>query len=187
MGARGDVRCRIPAVAARDCGCRLYLNTGLAPQGDPRTPKLRCGYGKKRLSCGRFKGIDAQPASLARLCMWSGDDAVKRNIGQGRQELPGPGALQAQGQWVIKLVPGGLVGLAGVPFVDLLAPLAGLHVLAAVEGDQHVVQDEAGIFGYASVYVRIGVAGMSVSRDPRYQKETKRFLLTHRVDNYHEP
>jgi DNA invertase Pin-like site-specific DNA recombinase len=45
------------------CGGKLYLNAGLTPQGNPRTPKLRCGgYGKKRLSCGRFKGIDAQPA-----------------------------------------------------------------------------------------------------------------------------
>lgn len=45
-----------------ECGGRLYLNAGHTPAGNPRTPKLRCGgYGKKRLSCGRFKGIDAQP------------------------------------------------------------------------------------------------------------------------------
>jgi DNA invertase Pin-like site-specific DNA recombinase len=45
-----------------ECGGKLYLNAGHTPAGNPRTPKLRCGgYGKKRLSCGRFKGIDAQP------------------------------------------------------------------------------------------------------------------------------
>ena len=44
------------------CGGKVYLNDGLTPAGNPRTPKLRCGgYGKKRLSCGRFKGVDAQP------------------------------------------------------------------------------------------------------------------------------
>jgi hypothetical protein len=43
------------------CGGKVYLNAGLTPQGNPRTPKLRCGgYGKKRLSCGRFKGVEAQ-------------------------------------------------------------------------------------------------------------------------------
>jgi DNA invertase Pin-like site-specific DNA recombinase len=45
-----------------ECGGKLYLNAGLTPQGKPRTAKLRCGgYGKKRLSCGRFKGADANP------------------------------------------------------------------------------------------------------------------------------
>jgi hypothetical protein len=45
-----------------ECGGKLYLNAGHTPAGNPRTPKLRCGgYGKKRLACGRFKGIDAQP------------------------------------------------------------------------------------------------------------------------------
>jgi len=45
-----------------ECNGKLYINAGLTPQGNPRTPKLRCGgQGKKRLSCGRFKGCDAQP------------------------------------------------------------------------------------------------------------------------------
>jgi DNA invertase Pin-like site-specific DNA recombinase len=54
------------------CGGKLYLNAGLTPAVDhrtgkpreqkPRTPKLRCGgHGKKRVSCGRFTGTDAQP------------------------------------------------------------------------------------------------------------------------------
>jgi DNA invertase Pin-like site-specific DNA recombinase len=43
-----------------ECGGSLYLNAGLTPQGNPRTPKLRCGGRPQRLSCGRFKGIDAQ-------------------------------------------------------------------------------------------------------------------------------
>ncbi|MEV0619319.1 recombinase family protein [Nonomuraea sp. NPDC050404] len=45
-----------------ECGGKLYLNAGMTPQGNPRTPKLRCGgEAKKRLSCGRFKGCDAEP------------------------------------------------------------------------------------------------------------------------------
>jgi hypothetical protein len=55
-----------------ECGGKLYLNAGLTPATDhrtgkprerkQRTPKLRCGgSGKKRLSCGRFTGCDAQP------------------------------------------------------------------------------------------------------------------------------
>jgi DNA invertase Pin-like site-specific DNA recombinase len=56
------------------CGGKLYLNAGLTPQGNPRTPKLRCGgYGKKRLSCGRFKGIDAQPVIDAVTAMFASD------------------------------------------------------------------------------------------------------------------
>ncbi|MBO0801718.1 MAG: recombinase family protein [Nocardiopsaceae bacterium] len=44
------------------CGGKLYVNDSLTPAGNPRTPKLRCsGTGKRRLSCGEFKGIDAQP------------------------------------------------------------------------------------------------------------------------------
>lgn len=44
------------------CGGKLYMNAGLTPQGNPRTPKLRCGgRGKKRLSCGHFTGCGAQP------------------------------------------------------------------------------------------------------------------------------
>ena len=45
-----------------ECGGKLYVNVGRTPAGNPRTPKLRCGgNAKQRLSCGRFKGIDAQP------------------------------------------------------------------------------------------------------------------------------
>jgi DNA invertase Pin-like site-specific DNA recombinase len=56
------------------CGGKVYLNAGLTPQGKPRTPKLRCGgYGKKRLSCGQFKGIDARPVIYAVTAMFAGD------------------------------------------------------------------------------------------------------------------
>jgi DNA invertase Pin-like site-specific DNA recombinase len=56
------------------CGGKLYMNAGLTPQGNPRTPKLRCGgYGKKRLSCGRFLGIDALPVVDAVTAMFAGD------------------------------------------------------------------------------------------------------------------
>jgi DNA invertase Pin-like site-specific DNA recombinase len=46
-----------------ECGGMLYVNTSLTPQGKARrTPKLYCGgHPKKRVSCGRFKGCDAQP------------------------------------------------------------------------------------------------------------------------------
>ena len=45
-----------------ECGGKLFLNAGKTPAGNPRTPKLRCGgNAKERLSCGRFKGCDAQP------------------------------------------------------------------------------------------------------------------------------
>lgn len=45
-----------------ECGGKLYLNVGHTPAGNPRTPKLRCGgFAKQRVSCGRFRGIDAQP------------------------------------------------------------------------------------------------------------------------------
>jgi DNA invertase Pin-like site-specific DNA recombinase len=54
------------------CAGKIYLNAGMTPAKDartgqprvpkPRTPKLRCGgQAKQRLSCGDFKGIDAQP------------------------------------------------------------------------------------------------------------------------------
>lgn len=52
------------------CGGKLYLNAGKTPQGNPRTPKLRCGgHPKNRLSCGEFKSCDAQPVidTLARI------------------------------------------------------------------------------------------------------------------------
>jgi DNA invertase Pin-like site-specific DNA recombinase len=45
-----------------ECGGKLFLNAGLTPQGNPRTPKLRCGgRGRERLTCGRFKGCAARP------------------------------------------------------------------------------------------------------------------------------
>jgi len=45
-----------------ECGGKLYLNAGSTPAGNPRTPKLRCGgNARQRISCGRFKGCDAQP------------------------------------------------------------------------------------------------------------------------------
>ncbi len=57
-----------------ECGGKLYMNAGLTPQGNPRTPKLRCGgNARKRLSCGRFKGIDAQPAIDAVTAMFASD------------------------------------------------------------------------------------------------------------------
>jgi DNA invertase Pin-like site-specific DNA recombinase len=44
------------------CGGKLFLSAGKTPQGNARTPKLRCGgNARERLSCGRFKGCDAQP------------------------------------------------------------------------------------------------------------------------------
>jgi DNA invertase Pin-like site-specific DNA recombinase len=57
-----------------ECGGKLYMNAGLTPQGNPRTPKLRCGgKGKKRLSCGLFKGCDAQPVTELLEDMFSAD------------------------------------------------------------------------------------------------------------------
>jgi DNA invertase Pin-like site-specific DNA recombinase len=57
-----------------ECGSKLYLNAGRTPQGHPRTPKLRCGgYGKKRLSCGRFKGIEARLVVGAVTAMFAND------------------------------------------------------------------------------------------------------------------
>jgi DNA invertase Pin-like site-specific DNA recombinase len=45
-----------------ECGGKLFLNAGKTPGGNPRTTKLRCGGNvRERLSCGRFKGCDAQP------------------------------------------------------------------------------------------------------------------------------
>lgn len=55
-----------------ECGGKLFLNAGLTPAKDwrtgkprvqvPRAPRLRCGgHAKRRLACGDFKAIDAQP------------------------------------------------------------------------------------------------------------------------------
>lgn len=58
-----------------ECGGHLYLNAGNTPQGHPRTPMLRCGgFGKKRLSCGKFKGCDVRPVIASIEAMFSKDD-----------------------------------------------------------------------------------------------------------------
>ncbi|MEV2268722.1 recombinase family protein [Nonomuraea africana] len=44
------------------CGGKLYVHAGRTPAGNPRARMLRCGgHNKQRLSCGRFKGCEAQP------------------------------------------------------------------------------------------------------------------------------
>jgi len=66
------------------CGGKLYMIAGLTPAVDhrtgkpraqkPRTPKLRCGgTARDRISCGRFKGIGAQPIIDVIESMFSGD------------------------------------------------------------------------------------------------------------------
>ena len=67
-----------------ECAGKLFLNAGLTPAKDartgqprvpkPRTPKLRCGgHAKRRLSCGEFKGIDAQPVIEVVVGMFASD------------------------------------------------------------------------------------------------------------------
>jgi DNA invertase Pin-like site-specific DNA recombinase len=67
-----------------ECGGKLFVNAGLTPAKDWRTgkpraqkeraPRLRCGgYAKRRLSCGDFKGIDAQPVIDLITGMFAGD------------------------------------------------------------------------------------------------------------------
>jgi DNA invertase Pin-like site-specific DNA recombinase len=59
-----------------ECGGKLYLNAGCTPAGNPRTPKLRCGgFAKQRRSCGRFRGIDAQPVIDLVTGMFASDTA----------------------------------------------------------------------------------------------------------------
>jgi len=56
------------------CAGKLYLNAGNTPQGNPRTPKLRCGgHGKQRQACGQFTGIDAQPVIDAVTALFAND------------------------------------------------------------------------------------------------------------------
>ena len=58
-----------------ECGAKLYMSAGLTPQGKPRTPKLRCGgNAKQRVSCGRFKGCEAQPVIDLIAGMFAEDD-----------------------------------------------------------------------------------------------------------------
>jgi DNA invertase Pin-like site-specific DNA recombinase len=57
-----------------ECGGKLFLNAGKTPQGNPRTPKLRCGgNARERLACGRFRGCDAQPVIDLVTGMFAGD------------------------------------------------------------------------------------------------------------------
>jgi DNA invertase Pin-like site-specific DNA recombinase len=57
-----------------ECGGKLFLNAGKTPAGNPRTPKLRCGgNARERLSCGRFKGCDAQSVIDGVTGMFAGD------------------------------------------------------------------------------------------------------------------
>jgi hypothetical protein len=59
-----------------ECEGKLYMSAGLTPQGNPRTPKLRCGgNARSRLSCGRFTGCDAQPVIDLIESMFSADTA----------------------------------------------------------------------------------------------------------------
>jgi hypothetical protein len=59
------------------CGGRLHVHGGHTPAGNPRTPKLRCGgHYKKRLACGQFKGIEAQPVTDAIAALFAGDDST---------------------------------------------------------------------------------------------------------------
>ncbi len=57
-----------------ECGGKLFLNAGKTPQGNPRTPKLRCGgNARERLACGHFKGTDAQPVIDMITAMFAND------------------------------------------------------------------------------------------------------------------
>jgi DNA invertase Pin-like site-specific DNA recombinase len=69
-----------------ECGGKLYMLAGLTAATDwrtgrpraqkPRTPKLRCGgTARDRVSCGRFKGTDAQPVIAVIAGMFASDTA----------------------------------------------------------------------------------------------------------------
>jgi DNA invertase Pin-like site-specific DNA recombinase len=71
-----------------ECGGKLYVLAGLTAATDwrtgrpraqkPRTPKLRCGgTARDRVSCGRFKGADAQPVIDLIAGMFAGDTATE--------------------------------------------------------------------------------------------------------------
>ena len=64
-------------------------------------------------------------------------------VGAARQHVRDPQRDAARGGQRLH-VPGGLVRLAGVPLVDLLALPAGLLVRAPVGGDERAVQDQVG-------------------------------------------
>jgi hypothetical protein len=56
------------------CGARLYMNAGRTTAGNARTVKLRCnGDMKARLTCGRFRPVDAPPVASAIHAMFSAD------------------------------------------------------------------------------------------------------------------
>jgi DNA invertase Pin-like site-specific DNA recombinase len=60
-----------------ECGGKIFLNAGKTPAGNPRVPKLRCGgTARERLSCGRFKGCDAQPVIDLVTGMFASDPTV---------------------------------------------------------------------------------------------------------------
>ena len=57
-----------------ECGGKVFLNAGKTPQGNPRTPRLRCGgNARERLACGRFKGADARPVIDMVTAMFAND------------------------------------------------------------------------------------------------------------------
>lgn len=57
------------------CGGKLYTNNGRTPAGNLRTAKLRCGgHLKERLTCRRFRPVDASTVADAIDAMFSGDD-----------------------------------------------------------------------------------------------------------------
>lgn len=57
------------------CGGHVFINAGLTPAGNPRTPKLRCGgHWKTRRACGKFLGTEALPVIDLIESMMSADE-----------------------------------------------------------------------------------------------------------------